>query len=80
MRTTPLCSYSLSDTHIFLPASGYRSDMEMMQVWTEGQYWSKSLDEKDSNEAVYLYMIRSGVDWLSGNRCEGRSIRAVCEK
>lgn len=78
-RDAPQYSYALSDTHIFLPASGYFSDMQMMEVWTEGQYWSKSLDEKDSNEAVYLYMIRSGADWYSGDRYEGRSIRAVCE-
>jgi len=79
--TNPTASYSLTDTHIFLPASGYRKDSSFYYVGSGGDYWSSSLmsNSSYSNYAYILYYDYSiGVGWGSRLRYYGMSVRAVC--
>jgi len=77
---TPTASYSLEDTHIFLPAAGYRYNSDFGNVSTMGAYMSSSLDESSSDRACSL---RFGVKyvWCNENnlfRYYGISVRPVC--
>lgn len=58
---------------IFLPAAGYRDENGLHK--SDGHYWSSVVKEDYQNNAYYSseYSIRNG------NRCYGRSIRAVRE-
>jgi len=71
-------SYSLSDTHIFLPVSGYRVRGEFMSVGSDGYYWSGSLCTTGSRYAYYLSFNSGSNYWGSMSRYLGRSVRAVC--
>lgn len=42
---TPSAAYSTADTHIFLPAAGYRNASVDIQKASESHYWSSSLSE-----------------------------------
>ena len=44
---TPSTSYSLSDAHIFLPATGSRSNTGLSNAGSYGYYWSASLSLRD---------------------------------
>ncbi len=72
-------SYSLSDTHIFLPAAGYRDGTSLRGQGWDGYYWSSSLHSDSSNLAWYLDFdggyVRAG---LNDFRCRGQSVRPVC--
>ena len=77
---TPLSDYSLSDSHIFLPAAGDRVNGSLNYANTWGGYWSSSLRIDVSNSVRLLnfkYDIGGGGD--SSGRCNGFSVRAVCE-
>ncbi len=71
---TPSASYSLSDSHIFLPyttdiGGGYGGD---------GGYWSSSLDTDSPLKAwCYESPYTGRVDNVA-NRNRGRAVRAVC--
>ena len=74
-------SYTTNDTHIFLPAAGYRQESSLTLQGSFGCYWSSELAEFFSFNARYLYFnFRSGeVDAdCSTNRWYGQSVRAVC--
>lgn len=76
---TPLSSYSLSDSHIFISAAGICDDDSFEDAGMKGEYWSSSLNS--GNNAKYLYFgvnSRGGVGYRQ--RCSGLSIRAVCDK
>jgi len=76
--TTTSASYSLSDTHIFLPASGYRDVSSFYYVGSDGDYWSSSLC---TDYSYYAYsLIFYSVDVYSGScsRYYGFPIRPVC--
>ena len=65
---------------IFLPGAGYRYDDSLRYAGSYGYYWSSSLGTSGSNYACSVYFDSSYVDWDSyGYRCNGRSVRAVCE-
>ena len=85
---TPSSDYSLSDSHIFLPAAGYVSDDKSYSVRRVGGYWSTSLCEVDyifhkteNYFACHMYFdpIFCNQEGLVTRRCDGRSVRAVCE-
>ena len=63
---------------IFLPAAGYRYLGNLSLAGSYGNYWSSSLYTYYSYYACDLY-FSSGVGWASDDRCDGRSVRAVCE-
>lgn len=75
---TPSASYSLSDTHIFLPATGYRFHTDLEGVGLDGRYWSTSLSDDYPDEAYYNDFISIDVDPLHyGARCYGLPVRPV---
>jgi len=79
---TPTASYSLSDTHIFLPASGLRNSDGFTEVGVSGSYWSSSLREMQSDMANKIHLIGvtgiQSVNYSSENRIDGLCVRAVC--
>ncbi|MBR5642577.1 MAG: hypothetical protein IKW77_00140 [Salinivirgaceae bacterium] len=78
---TPSASYSLSDAHIFLPASGFYSSTRHIYVSLQGIYWSASLDENYPTGAHCCYFDNSSVYPLSGSsRYYGQSVRPVRRK
>ncbi len=67
-------SYSLNDTHIFLPAAGYHSEWGLTSAG--GAYWSSSLYSTHSYGAYILFFVGwNGYDY----RCNGLSVRGVVE-
>ncbi|MBO4664204.1 MAG: fimbrillin family protein, partial [Bacteroidaceae bacterium] len=75
---TPSSSYSLSDSHIFLPAAGSRVDGSLYYGF--GVYWSSSLYESGSFIAWILYFDSFNRNDAYNSRFAGYSVRAVCEK
>jgi len=76
---TPTASYSLSDTHIFLPASGFRGVSSFSGVGSYGSFWSSSLYTSGSNCAYYFDFDSRGVSWYYFIvRYYGRPVRPVC--
>ena len=75
----PLSSYSLSDAHIFLPAAGYRFDVDY-EAGSYGGYWSSSLNTDDPGNAWIVDFDSGGVGVDSNinvHRFCGHSVRAV---
>ena len=82
---TPSDKYSLSDTHIFLPAASI--DM----LWADGDYsiyWGSSGERgnywmsfgcDDSAYFIYFDYTELCGGFTSGARCNGFSVRAVCK-
>ena len=78
---TPSSSYSLSDSHIFLPAAGERDEGSLYYAGSYGDYWSSSLYESYVRHAWKLFFDSSYRSYDSyADRCYGRSVRAVCER
>lgn len=77
-------SYSLSDTHIFLPAAGIRY-AKARTNGSQGHIWSSSLATYDDLCAWCLNFGPTTIDKIYRNsheeeyRCVGLSVRAVCE-
>ncbi len=65
---------------IFLPAAGYRDNSSLNDAGFNGDYWSSSLDTSNSFCAYNLDFDSSYVVWDYYFRCDGRSVRAVCEE
>lgn len=72
-------SYSISDTHIFLPAAGYRNESNLVSEGSFGGCWSSSLYTSNSNFAYFLYFYSSEVRRNNNSRYYGRSVRPVCQ-
>ena len=64
---------------IFLPAAGCRSYDNLSGAGSYGFYWSSSLGTSDGYFAYRVSFGSSYVDWYGYNRCNGQSVRAVCE-
>ena len=77
---TPSSSYSLSDSHIFLPAAGYHGDSSLENAGSYGYYWSSSLIEYRSYYAWELHFSSSFRYCIFSSRFYGQSVRAVCER
>jgi len=63
---------------IFLPAAGYRFGTSVINVGSDGYYWSSSLIESNPDGAYNLYFNSGGVDRDTYNRYNGHAVRAVC--
>jgi len=74
----PTASYTLSDTHIFLPASGVCKGSSFDYVGSFGSYWSSSLYTSQSYNAYGLGFDLVDVGRNYGSRCYGQTVRAVC--
>ena len=64
---------------IFLPGAGYRYGTSLYNSGSNGYYWSSSLYDGNSNRACYLVFYGSNYDWNYNVRCQGYSVRPVCE-
>ena len=64
---------------IFLPAAGCRLDSSLNDAGSSGYYWSSSLSTDYPNSAFYLNFYSGYVDWSSGNRYVGFTVRPVCQ-
>lgn len=67
--------YSLSDSHIFLPAAGFINEDKLSHVGNHGRYWSDSLAKNSPYLACYFGLYSGLV--LNGVRYEGYSVRPV---
>ena len=65
--------------HIFLPAAGYRSGTSLNNTGSYGGYWSSSLCEYLSDDAVYVFFDSVGVYRSYDDRYYGFSVRPVSE-
>lgn len=77
--TAPTATYTLTDTHIFLPASGYRSGTALYSNGYVGRYWSADPTTGSAADVFTLNFDSSLVLWLSYFRNDGYSVRAVIE-
>lgn len=87
-NATPSSQYSLSDTHIFLPAASHLTNGEGYTVdkGKEGRYWSCSWGEYsqkiNSNEMASILMFDTGYHGAINNidpRADGLTIRPVTQ-
>ena len=72
---TPSESYTLNDTHIFLPSAGCHDNIGHF-----GYYWSSSVCESSHSDAWYINFCSYGVHTSKNYRCEGYTIRPVLNK
>ena len=79
---TPSASYSLSDTHIFLPAAGWFNKTSIDNVGQGGFYWSASLVENKPDYALHCAFSRikviSNAEGMA--RIYGQPVRPVRRK
>lgn len=76
---TPNVAYSVSDSHIFFPAAGYRRGSNLDYADSDGYYWSSSLYVSGSSYAYGLSIYLNHVNWSYLSRCYGFSVRPVCQ-
>ena len=77
----PSRSYSLKDTHIFLPTAGSRCASDLGGAGSNGDYWSASLNDDGPSNARYCGFQSNRVNpSFSGNRCYGLPVRPVRRK
>ena len=71
-------TYSIAtDTHIFLPAAGWRDIASLGGAGSSGSYWSSSLDASRPDRARYCNFGSSSVSADCSNRYFGQSVRPV---
>ena len=75
--TGMLMTSSVNGNHIFLPASGYRSNTILSNAGSHGYYWSSSLSTDYSSIADGLYFSSGYLDFDSDYRYFGHSVRPV---
>ena len=67
-----------TDRYIFLPASGYYSDLKVITSrGSVGNYWSSSLNKKHSPSASQLSFDNEGCEKVNSDRWIGRTVRPV---
>ena len=62
---------------IFLPAAGWHGGTSLVDAGGNGNYWSGSLDESNSDNARYLFFFSVGHSTFSCYRYGGQSVRPV---
>ena len=69
-----------NDTHIFLPAAGYASKDEFIDIGSNGNYWTSTPSPSDPKSAYYIYFDSENIN---AGECEelyyGQSIRPVSD-
>ena len=70
----------INGNSIFLPAAGYRNNSDLNDAGFEGYYWSSSLNPSVSDYAFYFLFNWTIVDYSSGSRFYGKSVRPVMRK
>lgn len=72
-------TYSTTDTHIFLPASGLYSNGTINSNNTYGYYWSSTSGANNAEYAYYFAFNNKHIGWGEYSRYFGRSIRPISE-
>lgn len=76
---TPSASYSIADTHIFLPAAQYYLPNGLYNEFVAGAYWSSSLYDYNSYSGRSIAFDSDFFSiFVSGGREDGQPIRPVC--
>lgn len=70
-------TYTLTDAHIFLPASGYKKTMTF-SAGVNGYYWSSTLCESLPDNAHSIFFYPGEIQTSYFSRFYGLPIRAVC--
>lgn len=79
--STPSAAYSISDTHIFLPAAGGRRKWNLCNAGNYGYYWSSTLLKQYPSRAHRLYFDSENIYTdRSSNRCYSHPIRPIRHK
>ena len=68
----------LEENYIFLPAVGYKSGTVFQNPGTHGYYWSGTVNEKNSNTALYFSFYEGSIGQYATGRSYGLTIRPVC--
>ena len=63
--------------YILLPFGGRRTGTEVIEVGTNGYYWSGTLDEEDNRFAYLTYVTNENYGYNCWNRRLGMSVRPV---
>ena len=63
---------------IFLPAAGFRDGDSLYSMGDFGNFWSSSLNTKNTRTAYYLAFNSISESWYFRRRWDGYSVRAVC--
>lgn len=66
----------INGNSIFLPAAGIHLG-SLENSGTNGYYWSRTIDYSMSCYAASLHVYQGGIETMSENRYEGRSVRPV---
>ena len=64
---------------IFLPATGYRMNADLIDAGTYGDYWASSLHPLSSDKAWYIKFSSDPAGWSDSSRCYGLAVRPVFE-
>ena len=69
----------INSNYIFLPAAGWRSGTSLRDAGSDGDYWSSTPYEGNTQNAYGLYFSSDGHDWYWYYRNYGLSVRPVSE-
>lgn len=75
----PLTLFSIDDYSINAPAAGYRNGSSLNNAGENGNYWSSTPNESNSNNAYNLNFNSSNQNVNWNNRNNGQSVRPVSE-
>jgi len=62
-----------------MPAAGYRSGSSYQNIGTHGYYWSSSVNDKNSNTALYFSFNAERDGIYASSRSYGLAVRPVCK-
>ena len=74
-----LTLFSIDDYLDSTPAAGYRNDGSLNNAGSNGNYWSSTPNESNSNNAYNLNFNSSNHNVNNNNRNNGQSVRPVTE-
>lgn len=79
MSSAPLPLFSVDDCFCRVPAAGWRNGTSLNNVGENGNYWSSTPNESNTQNAYNLNFNSSNYDWNWNNRNNGHSVRPVLE-
>lgn len=79
MSSASLPLFSVDDCFCRVPAAGWRNGTSLNNVGENGNYWSSTPNESDTQNAYNLNFNSSNYDWNWNNRNNGHSVRPVSE-
>ena len=71
------CEYQVTAAANGLPAAGYRNDSSLNNAGSNGNYWSRTLNSSNPNNAWNLNFNSGDINTNNNNRNNGQSVRPV---